>query len=175
MYETGASDVRQGVVVVGTDGSKGSVHALRFAFEEALRRGVGAEVITAWTVTSPYTDDYSAPVLDEARERATAVQDKAVARALHGMHLTPPISRSVVHGYGGSVLVEAARDAAVLVVGHTQRSRLARAITGSVSAECLENSSVPVILVPAPGPGDPASLQHQAMVESPASGASDAG
>lgn len=90
MNETGASDVRQGVVVVGTDGSKGSVHALRFAFEEALRRGVGAEVITAWTVTSPYTDDYSAPVLDEARERATAVQDKAVARALHGMHLTRP-------------------------------------------------------------------------------------
>ena len=124
MNETGASDVSQGVVVVGTDGSKGSVHALRFAFEEALRRGVGAEVITAWTVTSPYTDDYSAPVLDEAR---------------------------------------------------TQRSRLARAVTGSVSAECLENSSVPVILVPAPGPGDPASLQHQAMVESPASGASDAG
>ena len=175
MKETGASDVRQGVVVVGTDGSKGSVHALRFAFEGGLRRGVGAEVITAWTVTSPYTDDYSAPVLDEGHERARAVQDKAVARALRGMDQTPPISRSVVHGYGGSVLVEAARDAAVLVVGHTQRSRLARAITGSVSAECLGNSSVPVILVPAPGPGDPASLQHQAMVESPASGASDAG
>ena len=104
MNETRASDVRQGVVVVGTDGSKGSVHALRFAFEEALRRGVAAEVITAWTVTSPYTDNYSAPVLDEARERATEVQDKAVARALHGMDQTPPISRSVVHGYGGSVL-----------------------------------------------------------------------
>lgn len=175
MNETRASDVRQGVVVVGTDGSKGSVHALRFAFEEALRRGVAAEVITAWTVTSPYTDNYSAPVLDEARERATEVQDKAVARALHGMDQTPPISRSVVHGYGGSVLVEAARDAAVLVVGHTQRSRLARAITGSVSAECLGNSSVPVILVPAPGPSDRASLEHQAMVESPASRVSDAG
>ena len=168
MNETGANDVRQGVVVVGTDGSKGSLHALRFAFEEALRRGVGAEVVTAWTVTSPYTDDYSAPVLDEARERATEVQDKAVARALDGMDLTPPISRSVVHGYGGSVLVEAARDAAVLVVGHTQRSRLARAITGSVSAECLRNSSVPVILVPVPDPSDHASPQHQALAESPA-------
>ena len=167
MNETAANDVRQGVVVVGTDGSKGSLHALRFAFEEALRRGVGAEVITAWTVTSPYTDDYSAPVLDEARERATEVQDKAVARALDGMEPVPPISRSVVHGYGGSVLVEAARDAAVLVVGHTQRSRLARAITGSVSAECLQNASVPVILVPVPDPNDHASPQHQALVESP--------
>ena len=172
MNETGASDVRQGVVVVGTDGSKGSVHALRFAFEEALRRGVGAEVITAWTVTSPYTDDYSARVLDEAHEHATAVQEKAIARALDGMDTTPPISRSVVHGYGGSVLVEAARDAAVLVVGHTQRSRLARAISGSVSAECLQNSSVPVILVPDPNPGDHGSPQHQAMVDSPASDSS---
>ena len=165
MNETGASDVRQGVVVVGTDGSKGSVHALRFAFEEALRRGVGAEVITAWTVTSPYTDDYSARVLDEAHEHATAVQEKAIARALDGMDTTPPISRSVVHGYGGSVLVEAARDAAVLVVGHTQRSRLARAISGSVSAECLQNSSVPVTLVPDPNRGDHGSPQHQPMVE----------
>ena len=172
MNETGASDVRQGVVVVGTDGSKGSVHALHFAFEEALRRGVGAEVITAWTVTSPYTDDYSARVLDEAHEHATAVQEKAIARALDGMDTTPPISRSVVHGYGGSVLVEAARDAAVLVVGHTQRSRLARAISGSVSAECLQNSSVPVILVPDPNPGDHGSPQHPAMVESPASDSS---
>jgi hypothetical protein len=101
MNETGASDVRQGVVVVGTDGSKGSVHALRFAFEEALRRGAGAEVITAWTVTSPYTDDYSAPVLDEAHERATAVQDKAVARALHGMDQTPPISPRSSTGTAG--------------------------------------------------------------------------
>src|SRR6478735_2352249 len=168
MNETGTSDVRQGFVIVGTNGSKGSVHALRFAFEEALRRGVGAEVITAWTVTSPYTDDYSAPVLDEAHEHATAVQEKAVARAIDGMDTTPPISRSVVHGYGGSVLVEAARDAAVLVVGHTQRSRLARAITGSVSAECLQNSSVPVILVPDPHPSDHASPQHQLVVESPA-------
>jgi hypothetical protein len=71
MNETRASN-RQGVVVVGTDGSKSSVHAVRFAFQEALRRGVGAEVVTAWTVTSPYTDDYSAPVLDEAHARATA-------------------------------------------------------------------------------------------------------
>jgi len=167
MNETGTSDVWQGLVVVGTDGSKGSLHAMRFAFEEALRRGVGAEVITAWTVTSPYTDDYSASVLDEARERATAVQDKAIARALDGMGPTPPISRSVVHGYGGSVLVEAARDAAVLVVGHTQRSRLARAITGSVSAECLQNSSVPVIMVPDPDRSDQAPQQHQTLVESP--------
>ena len=172
MNETGASDVRQGVVVVGTDGSKGSVHALRFAFEEAHRRGVGAEVITAWAVSSPYTDDYSAPVMDGAHERATVVQEKAVARALDGMDTPPPISRSVVHGYGGSVLVEAARDAAVLVVGHTQRSRLARAITGSVSAECLQNSSVPVILVPDPNLSDHASPQHQAMVESPATDSS---
>ena len=166
MNETRASN-RQGVVVVGTDGSKGSVHAVRFAFQEALRRGVGAEVVTAWTVTSPYTDDYSAPVLDEAHERATAVQDKAVVRALEGMDPTPPISRSVVHGYGGSVLVEAARDADVLVVGHTQRSRLARAITGSVSAECIANSSVPVILVPVPNRSEHAS-PRQAMAEAPA-------
>ena len=169
MNETGASDVRQGVVVVGTDGSKGSVHALRFAFEEALRRGVGAEVVTAWTVTSPYTDDYSAPVLDEARERATEVQDKAVARALDGMDLTPPISRSVVHGYGGSVLVEAARDAAVLVVGHTQRSRLARAITGSVSAECLRELLSAGHPRPRAGPrASHASAQRQALAESSA-------
>ena len=167
MNETGTSDVWQGLVVVGTDGSKGSLHAMRFAFEEALRRGVGAEVITAWTVTSPYTDDYSAPVLDEAHARATAVQDKAVARALEGMDPTPTISRSVVHGYGGSVLVEAARDADVLVVGHTQRSRLARAITGSVSAECIANSSVPVILVPVPDRSEHPS-PRQAMAEAPA-------
>ena len=39
MNETGANDVRQGLVVVGTDGSNGSLHALRFAFEEALAEG----------------------------------------------------------------------------------------------------------------------------------------
>jgi nucleotide-binding universal stress UspA family protein len=171
MDETRTNEARQGVVVVGTDGSEASVPALRFAFEEGLRRGVGVEVVTGWVVTSPYTDDYGSVLMEETKKHAADAQERAVARALEGMSATPPISRTVVHGYGGTVLTEAAHDAAVLVVGHTQRGRLSRAFIGSVSAECLRSSSVPVIVVP-----DPHTVAHQTthqeVVEAPASGAS---
>lgn len=169
MDETRSTEARRGVVVVGTDGSDTSVPAVRFALEEGLRRGVGVEVVTGWIVTSPYTDDYGSVLLDETRKFAAVAQDRVIAQASDGMGVVPPISRSVVHGYGGTVLTEAARDAAVLVVGHTRRGKLSRAFIGSVSAECLRSSSVPVIVVP-----DPRSVAHVAArredVEAPASG-----
>jgi nucleotide-binding universal stress UspA family protein len=56
--------------------------------------------------------------------------------------------------------VEAAHDAALLVVGSGRKSLVARALLGSVSEYCVRHSRVPVVVVP-----DPARLEADTTSE----------
>jgi nucleotide-binding universal stress UspA family protein len=139
-----------GVVVVGVDGSLSCRYALRFACEEALRRGVGVEVVTAWQAAPVLATASGQVRLQDDEGVAQMTQDRIVREVTESLPETPPISQRLVHGHGGAALVEASRDAGVLVVGRTSRRRPAQIVSGLVGSECLRRSSVPVILVPAP-------------------------
>jgi nucleotide-binding universal stress UspA family protein len=56
----------------------------------------------------------------------------------------------VVRGDVETVLLDAAHNAELLVVGNTRRGALASAITGSLAQQCVHHARCPVVLVPDP-------------------------
>lgn len=149
-------------IVVGVDGSPGSKAALAFAVEEGLARGVTVEVVTTWLMGPAVSDVATAATFDEEHERAQSVQDSVLAEVLAGFTERPTISQVVLHNYSGHCLVDAAKDAALLVVGSGRKSALARTLLGSVSEYCVRHSSVPIVVVP-----DPARLAEHASGSTP--------
>jgi nucleotide-binding universal stress UspA family protein len=141
-------DVR--AIVVGVDGSTGSKAALAFALEEGLVRGATVEVVTTWLLGPAISDIAIATTFEEEHDKAQACQDQALAEVLDGFGERPTISQVVLQSYGGQALVEAARDAALLVVGSGRKSVLARALLGSVSEYCVRHAQIPVVVVPDP-------------------------
>jgi len=137
-------------IVVGVDGTRGSKAALAFALEEGLARGVTVEVVTTWLMGPALSDVATATTFAEEDRRAQRVQDEALAEVLEDFTESPTVSQVVLQSYGGHALVEAAHDAALLVVGCGRKNILARALLGSVSEYCVQHSTVPVVVVPDP-------------------------
>lgn len=133
------------VVVVGVDGSETGLRALRWALQEARIRGGVVRAVTAW-VFEPFA---TAPNGDPAaaREHAREVAEDTVRKALADVADAPPVELSVLEGSAARVLVEAADDAAMLVVGSHGHGRVFDALLGSVSAECVRNAVCPVVVV----------------------------
>jgi hypothetical protein len=65
----------------------------------------------------------------------------------HGIHMRP----WVVHGQPGPVLVEAAKDADLLVVGTRGLGAVGRLVLGSVSNYCSHHARCPIAVIPEPG------------------------
>jgi nucleotide-binding universal stress UspA family protein len=134
-------------IVVGIDGSSESRAALRFVLNEGNLRGSGVEVVTAWEPSS--MPDPVGVSVDAWREDAQRIQDKQMTSVLAEYGRAPVVSRRIVLGGAGPVLVSASRDAAFLVVG-TERKGVARRIAlGSVSEYCVRHATCPVVVVPA--------------------------
>jgi len=70
--------------------------------------------------------------------------DDAVARApTHGVAIEPQL----LEGTPGELLVEASRDAALVVVGTRAHGRLASFVVGSVSDTAVHHAQCPVVVV----------------------------
>jgi nucleotide-binding universal stress UspA family protein len=152
-YET--SDTR-GVVVVGIDGSPGSAAALRWAAAEANLREIGLRVVHAWTfsyppgagygVLSPSVDYVSGGRMSDMRRAAEGLLERAIAQL-------PPdtdsvaIDRQVVEGSAAEVLVGAATENDLLVVGSRGRGGFASLLLGSVSQQCAHHAPCPIVIV----------------------------
>ncbi|MDN5764379.1 MAG: universal stress protein [Humibacillus sp.] len=139
------------VITVGVDGSKSSMTAVQFALEEAKVRGATVRAVTAWEVDTAYAAR-GFPLLDEERaaqvKSATAVQDRAIERALQAVEDPPSIERRIVRGRPGHALVELSADAGLLVVGTEHKGALKRVVVGSTSNHCTKYSRIPVVVVP---------------------------
>ena len=136
-------------IVVGVDGSEGSIAALRWAVEEAALRGAVVEAVIAFHV--PYLGGAPAmPVLldpQEFEEAARAVLDKAVEQ-VDDSALAEPVRQVAVEGPASTVLVTAGREASLLVVGARGHGGLAGMLLGSVSRQVSEHAAIPVVVVP---------------------------
>jgi nucleotide-binding universal stress UspA family protein len=137
-------------IVVGVDGTPASQAALVFALREGSRRGGAVEVVTAWAFARPYEDVATPESIEQTRAQAERIQDEMVTAALHRVDGPPVVSRSVVQGAAGPVLLEAGRDADYLVVGSAHKGAAARLLLGSVSQYCVRHAPIPVMVVPLP-------------------------
>ncbi|NKQ52051.1 universal stress protein [Amycolatopsis sp. K13G38] len=136
----------KGAIVVGVDGSPVSAAALRWAVAEAKATGRAVEAVTAWTYT---------PALDPGAPESTVTEIAAAhRRALDELidsvpHDEVTIRTQVVEGDAREVVLAAANDASLLVLGSHGHGLLMHALVGSVSAHCLRHATCPVVIVPA--------------------------
>lgn len=135
-------------IAIGVDESPASLNALRFAVDEAKRRGGRVLAITAWTWLGEYAQ-YT-PITDRRGQAdlAKVAQDRTIRHALANVTDVPPIDRHVVEGTPEEMLVHTASDAALLVVGTNHKGPLKRILSASVSDYCVRHSRVPVAVVP---------------------------
>jgi nucleotide-binding universal stress UspA family protein len=137
-------------IVVGIDGSEAASRALRWAAEEASERDAELEVVHVWERPQVYAPmGVGAYPIDPqlVQDEARKVLDRAVweARALApAVH----VCQRLEEGAAGTVLVDAAHGAELLVVGSRGLGGLRRLFLGSVSQQVADHASCPVVILP---------------------------
>jgi nucleotide-binding universal stress UspA family protein len=142
-------DMDESQIVVGIDGSTQSLHALDWAAQEATARGVGLTLVSAYTLPALYAPmlDGGYPGLDDTAIRAGAEQILATAAARVPSSGPDVKTRLVVEDAAGS-LVEASREAGLVVVGTRGRGGFAGRLLGTVSSALPAHAACPTVVVP---------------------------
>jgi nucleotide-binding universal stress UspA family protein len=136
-------------VVVGVDGSEASMAALATAFDVASSRRQALAVVHAWGGAFLYRDLTSYEVMLETSDE----HERMVAESMAGFAEKYPDVAVTVHqdeGEAGRTLVEASRDADLVVVGSRGRRDAAATLFGSVSRHVVEHAHCPVLVVRRP-------------------------
>lgn len=154
---TAGSSGDHGRVVVGVEDAPQSRAALQWAIAHAQRVGARVHAVTAWAPTPHLT---AGPELGSGVTMIDPLTDgqlqaAAQERLREVLATLPPgteqlVDRSAVPGDPATVLIDASRDADLLVLGNAGRGALAAAVTGSVAARCAHHATCPVVLVPDP-------------------------
>jgi nucleotide-binding universal stress UspA family protein len=133
-----------GRIVVGVDGSSYSEEALRWAIGQARLTGQPVDAVMSWRVPADYGVTPLA-VFDWEGDAATLLTS-TVAKVVE-----PPdadrVSQRVVMGHPAKVLLDAAEDAALLVVGSRGRGGFTGMLLGSVSQHVIARAACPVVVV----------------------------
>lgn len=141
-------------VVVGVDGSDTSWGALRWAVDEAARRGARLAVVHAWS--TPYAVPPGgigiAPIhhqdfVDQSERLLHEMVDGTLARAERrpvDVELLP------IEEPAAPALLHRAKGAGLLVVGSRGRGGFAGLVLGSVSQQCLHHATCAVVVIPPP-------------------------
>jgi nucleotide-binding universal stress UspA family protein len=132
--------------VVGVDGSALADSALEFAIEEARLRGASLQVTYAYpalgsALTGSTGRDYYEQVENDARELLQGLVAKAPST--EGVE----VEWVAVPGNPSEVLIEASKEAVLLVVGSRGVGGFMGLVMGSVSTQCVHYSHCPVLVV----------------------------
>ena len=133
-------------IVCGVDGSDESRRALHEAATLARALDTGLVVVTAWQHSTSMYDAYFPSPEQSPKVVAYSRLEELVA-AEFGQTTPEWVQLRAEAGHAGSVLVAAARDAAMLVVGSRGLSGLASPFLGSVSLYCATQAPCPVLVV----------------------------
>jgi nucleotide-binding universal stress UspA family protein len=139
-------------VVVGVDGSPESHAALRFALKDAARRRAGVRVVCAFVPPEYWAVSYSLtalPTLEDLVADSAEVGQEAIDAALAADPEVGAVPTEVVAvpGPAAKALLEQARDADLLVLGHRGRGSFTSAVLGSVGLHCVLHATCPVTIV----------------------------
>lgn len=136
-------------IVVGVDGSDHSLHALRWAAQEARLRAVPLSAVatfsigflsTGYEIALPDPSDMAAAsqtMLDAAVDTVRETGD------LDGVE----IDTKVLEGHPGERLIAMSQDADMVVVGSRGRGGFVGALMGSVTTHVVNHATCPVVVV----------------------------
>ena len=137
-----------GHIVVGVDGSEHAKHALAWAAAEAKIRGASLHVVVAWSVPGALYGAVGVGGYDEALHEFHAAAMQTAAAAVESARAAGvDADESVVQAHAADALVEASRDADLLVVGSRGHGGFVGLLLGSVSAQCAQYAACPVVIV----------------------------
>lgn len=158
--KTGLKDApsRRGRIVVGVDGSERSLHVLAWAVREAELRGCTVHVVMAWQLPQAYNAanvwglgmdpwlDTDADLSTSAKLEAVRLVERLTQQARPAKNV--PTRCEAIEGHPASVLLNAAKNADMLVVGSRGHGGFFGMLLGSVSLHVLAHSTCPVVVVP---------------------------
>ncbi|GLY75570.1 universal stress protein [Actinoallomurus iriomotensis] len=133
-------------VVVGVDGSDPSRVALRWAAEEAVRRGRPLRIMHA---LEPWGEVpfYPVPMMTEILQQAGgAILEQAIGE-VRGWEPGLPVTTALVAEPASVALRRQAEEAYEVVVGHRGRGGFASLLLGSVSLHTAGYADAPVVVV----------------------------
>ncbi|WP_327408003.1 universal stress protein [Streptomyces sp. NBC_01281] len=141
-------------VVVGVDGSTGAQAALRWGLAQAKLTGSTVEAIAAWQYPEVYGYSYGwIPSMPEGGEFAKTAEHallETVDTVRGQMDDPAQVSIRVAEGHPAQVLMDAARNAQLLVLGSRGHGTFSGILLGSVSQHCVQHAPCPVVVVPQP-------------------------
>jgi nucleotide-binding universal stress UspA family protein len=138
-------------VVVGTDGSSAARCATHFAAREAERRGAVLEVMHSFEVPITAVDPMGTAYVAIDHEELVASARAVLAAEVERVRAAVPgvaIESSLHEGSPRTMLVDASKDAELVVVGTAQANELTGFVLGSVCRHVLHRAHCPVAVVP---------------------------
>jgi nucleotide-binding universal stress UspA family protein len=140
-------------IVVGIDGSHNASRALEWAMTEAAIRKAPLTVLTVnsvpasyWTGTPVELPSDQDRVAEIRKTAEAAVED--VATKL-GSDRPESVTVSAKSGFPAQTLIDASRDAELLVVGSRGGGGFGQLLLGSVCNQVVHHAHCPVAVVPA--------------------------
>jgi len=153
---TNVEGAEQPRVVVGVDGSQGSIHAALVAAWEATIRQASLELVSVARIPMTADGFGVAEAFSAAEVEARQAVDKAVEvvrKAYPDLRLETTVrSSSAIAGE----LLDTAKGAELLVVGTRGHGGFTGLLLGSVSSQVVHHPPCPVLVVP---PGSPAGAE----------------
>lgn len=144
-------------IVVGVDETPAGAAALSWAAREAELRGAALKIVHVWQIDAAVAMagaevPWMAYETDARTNAGRWVAETIGAEDASGA----PRRIDVIQGAPGPTLVEASRDAAMLVVGTRVHTGISRVLFGSVSHYCLTHAQCVVVAVPSVAADDSA-------------------
>ncbi|WP_328835136.1 universal stress protein [Streptomyces europaeiscabiei] len=136
-------------VVLGLDIESPDEELIEFAFAAAARRGTSLRVVHGWNPPPYYAYGLAADLelhADLTRRETTALTE--ILRPWREKHPAVEVTGESHYGTPGSHLVDASREASLVVVGRRIRRSAFGAHIGPVTHAVLHHSSAPVAVVP---------------------------
>ena len=138
-------------IIVGIDGSGHSHRALIRAMKEAVAHHAPLTVLTVHQAVmgfggGPVNNPGDQVQADRAREAAQAETDKALAEV--GEPRPQSVTVKAVHGFPAEVLIDASRDADMIVLGSRGVGGFGLLLMGSVTSQVTHHAACPVLIVP---------------------------
>jgi hypothetical protein len=136
-------------VVVGVDGSDGSVHALVWALRHAREKDHRVLVVTAWPLRHRAFVHEVPGHFNDARWEASEAQVRTIARARSLVEDAPHIESVLVNAPMVEAIIAVAGPERLVVLG-TDRRELSAAAPDSLTHRAQDGAGGPVLLIRPP-------------------------
>lgn len=134
-------------VIVGYDASEESIAAVRWAAVDARRHGLPLHIVHVWAFAGGIRSELGEEVTSRLIE---SVRDVATTGAVQARAAAPGVEAHPLVAYGGpaQALVDASREASLVVVGRRGSGHGPAGLLGSVSSGVVAHAHCPVVVLP---------------------------